>query len=119
MAKLSQSPIRKAILWCDPVGLDLLNLSVSTANTCFLKDTLKRTLNVNGGVTPMGRVQITGQTGLHVQNLLKMKKIAKVDKLRNNVKGSKGYAWDLGSIVFDKEEERKSKKDLDVIKSIP
>ena len=39
-----------------------------------------------------------------------MKKIVKVDKLRNNVKGSKGYAWDLGSIVFDKEEPRVKKK---------
>ena len=39
-----------------------------------------------------------------------MKKIVKVDKLRNNVKGSKGYAWNLGSIVFDKEKKKKKKK---------
>jgi len=33
----------------------------------------------------------------------------KIDTLRNNVKGEKGYRWELGSIVFDKKEPCRSK----------
>lgn len=34
----------------------------------------------------------------------------KISKPANGIKNSKQFDWDMGSIVFDKEDERKKKK---------